>query len=151
MPPPLPDHVTLQEVAKLMDLPPQQVRRLITACQLKITHRAGQMEIHERHALALLRCQLKYDWDMTLKTLRLPPRAFPLPVKPFHSERYSKLLAQTWRRRHAKILTTFMTSSVKPSKKKTSSSTSWRRGRRSKSKGNSSNSRSVARSISILQ
>ncbi len=120
MPPPLPHHVTLKEQALLMDLTPTLTLRLIKQCHMPTVKRSGQTELHERHALALLRCHLKYDWDMTLKTLKLPARDFPLPVKPFHYAKYSKLLARTWRQRHAKTLIIFTKSFKKPRKKKTS-------------------------------
>lgn len=138
LPKPLPNHVTLVEQATLMELPIAKVKQLVRACLIRVTRRGPQLEIHETHALALLRCHLKYDWDMTLKMLRLPARAFPLPVKPFHSEKYSKLLGQTWQRRHAKTLITCMTLLKTPKPKRTSSSTSWRRARRSKNSASSS-------------
>lgn len=140
MPLPLPHHVTVQEQARLLDISPTQAKRLILECNIKIVRRGnGQMEIREHSALDLLRAYLKFDWDMTLKTLQLPPRAFPLPVKPYHSEKFSKLLARIWRRRHAKILTTFTTSSKKRRRRRTSLSTSWRRGRPSKNNASLSN------------
>src|SRR3990172_4682580 len=152
---PLPDHVTVTEQARLLDLSPTRTLQLIRQCNIKLVRRGtgphAQMEIPEQHALALLRCHLKYDWDMTLKTLKLPPRAFPLPVKPYHYEKYSKLLALIWRRRHAKTLITCMTLLKPPSATPTSSSTSWRRKRRSKNNANSLNSHSVGRSTSTQQ